>query len=349
MFDPNKTVALIKGGLLEPKQTWASYQGENQDWKATAALLTGPLILVSMVLTALFAWVFSSHYMIMRGPGGLGGLLLGLVFAVIGITLASLIFSYFAGMFKGESDFNRGLAALSLASIPAYVGNILGTLPWIGWLLALGLGILSLVYLYQIIPLYLKVPDDKRVPHFALSLLCTLVVAFVLATVLGVGSMAGYQSSMMGGSTRGGSDGSPPMFGEMGRQAQLMEQAEADRYNPPANGRISESQMGRYVDVMKKTADFTREQTATLRQLEKRKGDRDDISLGDLGKFTGSIMGAFTAEMQVVKTGGGNWAEHMWVKQQLQIARIQKDISDEVKHNYALYQEFAERLNRADR
>jgi len=348
MFDPNKTIALIKGGLLEPKQTWASYQSENHDWKETAALLTGPLIVVSMVLTALFAWVFSSQYMIMRGPGGLGGLLLGLVFAVLGIALASLIFSYFAGMFKGEPDFSRGLAALSLASIPAYIGNILGTLPWIGWLLAVGLGILSLVFLYQIIPLYLKVPDDKRVPHFALSLICTLVVAFVLATVLGVGSMAGYQSPMMGGSTRGG-DGSPPMFGEMGLQAQLMEQAEADRYSPPGNGRISESQMERYADVMKKTADLTREQTATLRQLEKKKGDRDDISLGDLGKFTGSIMGALTAEMQVVKTGGGNWAEHMWVKQQLQIARIQKDINDEIKHNYALYQKYKERLNQAER
>jgi hypothetical protein len=349
MFDPNKTVVLIKGGLLEPRQTWAGYQGENRDWKETAALLTGPLIIASVVLTALFAWVFSSHYMIMRGPGGLGGLLLGLLFAVIGIALASLIFSYLAGMFKGEPDFSRGLAALSLAAIPAYVGNVLGTLPWIGWLLALGLGILSLVYLYQIIPLYLKVPDAKRVPHFALSLVCTLVTAVVLASVLGVGSMSGYRSPMMGGSMQGGDAAAPPMFGEMGRQAQIMEQAEADRYDPPADGRISAAQMERYLDVMNKSADFSREQTTTLRQLEKKQGDRGDISLGDLGKFTGSLMGAMTAEMQVIKTGGGNWAEHMWVKQQLQIARIQKDISDEVRHNYALYKKYAERLNRVGR
>ncbi len=348
MIDPNKTLALIKGGLLEPKQTWASYHGENHDWKETAALLTGPLILVSVVLSALFAWMFSSHYMIMRGPGGLGGLLLGLVFAVIGIVLASLIFSSLAGVFKGKPDFSRGLAALSLASIPAYIGNILGALPWIGWLLALGLGILSLVFLYQIIPLYLKVPDDKRVPHYILALLSTIVVSFILATVLGLGSITGYQSGMLSDSTRGANNGSPLVFGEMGRQAQIMEQAEADRYDPPANGRISESQMERYLDVMKKTADLNREQAATFRQLEAKKDERGNINLGDLGKLTGSIMGAVTAEMQVVKTGGGNWAEHMWVKQQLQIARIQKDISDEVKHNYALYQKYAERLRQAE-
>jgi len=39
----------------------------------------------------------------------------------------------------------------------------------------------------------------------------------------------------------------------------------------------------------------------------------------------------------------------MWVKQQLQIARIQKDINDEIKHNYALYQKYKERLNQAER
>ncbi len=50
----------------------------------------------------------------------------------------------------------------------------------------------------------------------------------------------------------------------------------------------------------------------------------------------GAALGMATAEMEVVKTGGGNWAEHLWVKRQLRIALIQKDISDAVKHNYEL-------------
>jgi hypothetical protein len=48
--------------------------------------------------------------------------------------------------------------------------------------------------------------------------------------------------------------------------------------------------------------------------------------------------------MEVVKTGGGNWAEHQWVKEQLRVARIQKDINDAVAHNYELYLEFEDEL-----
>ena len=51
------------------------------------------------------------------------------------------------------------------------------------------------------------------------------------------------------------------------------------------------------------------------------------------------------AEMEVVKTGGGNWAEHQWVREQLYVARIQKNINETVEHNYELYQEFEDELD----
>ncbi len=57
-------------------------------------------------------------------------------------------------------------------------------------------------------------------------------------------------------------------------------------------------------------------------------------------------MATANAEMEVVKSGGGNWAEHQWVKEQLRIASIQKDLNDAVKHNYALYQKYADQLKK---
>jgi hypothetical protein len=60
----------------------------------------------------------------------------------------------------------------------------------------------------------------------------------------------------------------------------------------------------------------------------------------------GGFMSANNAEMEVVKSGGGNWAEHEWVKQQLRIAQIQQgEGSDANAHNYELYQEYEEQLN----
>jgi hypothetical protein len=48
--------------------------------------------------------------------------------------------------------------------------------------------------------------------------------------------------------------------------------------------------------------------------------------------------------MELVKTSGGNWAEYTWVKNQLQTARIQKDINAAVKHNYSLYLKYEDEL-----
>jgi hypothetical protein len=54
--------------------------------------------------------------------------------------------------------------------------------------------------------------------------------------------------------------------------------------------------------------------------------------------------GLGTIEIEIVKTAGGNWAEHQWVKQSLRTAWLQKDSSDAVAHNYALYQEYEDHL-----
>jgi hypothetical protein len=59
----------------------------------------------------------------------------------------------------------------------------------------------------------------------------------------------------------------------------------------------------------------------------------------------GSVMSLNTVEMEVVKTGGGNWAEYQWVRDQLRAARLQRgEGSDALAHNYELYGEFEERL-----
>jgi len=50
--------------------------------------------------------------------------------------------------------------------------------------------------------------------------------------------------------------------------------------------------------------------------------------------------------MEVVKSSGGNWAEHEWVKQQLRVARIQQgEGSDAIAHNYSLYKKYQEELD----
>lgn len=345
MFDPNKTISLIKGGLLDSDATWKSYHAENKSWKDTFIELTGPMILVSVILSSIFTWVFSSFSMF-GSQGGVGFTLMRLIAAVVGILVAAFIFSYIAGFFKGRHNFNKGFAALSLAAIPAYIGGVFSGLPFIGWLISLGLGILSLVFLYKILPSYLEVPEDKRVVHFIASLVATFIIVLIINLILGVGAYkSGAMNSMSQTDSKSVSSG---LFGGVERQANMIENAGNDKFSPPSDGKVTENQITTLILNLSKAADYRKSQENKLKDLDDKMKDKKGFSFSDIGKLTSgfnSVMSTANAEMEVVKTGGGNWAEHQWIKDQLRIANIQKDINDAVKHNYALYQKYADQLS----
>ena len=350
MFDLEKTLNLVKGGLLEHRQTWQSYFDENHDWKETAILLTGPLILVSVLLSSVFGWLFNSQYMFAY-RGGFWVTIFGLIAAAIGITMAAFVFSYLAGVFKGKHDFNRGFAALSLSAIPGYLGAVLGTLPWIGWLLAVALAITSLVFLYKIIPLYLEVPEDKRVLHFIVSLVSTFVLVLIVNMILGVGaySTGVMNPAHMQGANSKNMGSSYGIFGDLERQANMVEKAGKDRYQAPKDGKITENQMTTLIMNMQKVTEYSKRQEDQMKKLDESMKDKRELSFSDIGKLASgvsSVMTTVNAEMEVVKSGGGNWAEHQWVKNQLRIATIQKDLNDTVKHNFALYQKYSDQLKK---
>ena len=90
MFNANKTFRLIKEGLLAPKQMWENYLKENHAYKETAIILTIPLVLISVVITSILSWIFSSYF-----QSGIGATFVHILLTLIGISVASFIFSYF--------------------------------------------------------------------------------------------------------------------------------------------------------------------------------------------------------------------------------------------------------------
>jgi len=54
-FDFAKTLALVKGGLLDHQATWNAYLEGNPSWQNTATVLTGPIIFSHVVLSVLFS------------------------------------------------------------------------------------------------------------------------------------------------------------------------------------------------------------------------------------------------------------------------------------------------------
>ncbi len=188
MLELDKTLNLIKGAILDPKATWASYYEENRTWQQTAWLLTGPLIVGAYLLQLIFSSLFRSGHMF-GSTFGFEIFVRGMVSSIAMFVILTLIINFAAGQMKGKANYNRAFAAASLAAVPAYIGTAISSIMWIGGMIGLGLSIYSLVLLYQMIPQYLEVPEGSRVPHFIVTIVGTFVAGAVIAGMLGFGRM----------------------------------------------------------------------------------------------------------------------------------------------------------------
>ncbi len=354
-FDFVKTLALIKGGLLDHETTWSEYLGENPGWQKTAVLLTGPLLIANVLLGLIFSRLMGGYSFYGYSSNIFTALIMGLLAAVIGFIIAVFVFNFLAGTFKGKPDFSRAFAAVSLAVIPAWVaGAVAGLIPFIGLLIALAGGILSLVFMYKIMPLALEVPDEKRTVHFVVSLVVIIIINMVVGLALGGNRAANeFQSkTYTPGDRTSRTTTASGIVGELARQGELMNAANADVFEPPSDGKLDEDQVEEYASVLRKTraihAEYAEKMDQMAADMKAKEEAGESPSIADFGKMyssVGTAVSANNAEMEVVKTGGGNWAEHSWIKQQLRIAVIQQgDGTDANAHNFKLYQKYKEAL-----
>jgi len=312
----------------------------------------------------LLNWLYSDSYMV--GATSTFGVFLGLFLSgIFAVGITAIVTNFFAGKFDGQENFDQAVAATTFAYFPIVAGQILGTLPFIGALFSLAGVIVSAIYFYQALPVFLAIPEASRVKHFVATAVVSLLALMVATSVLfglGFGALmtqtaSSHQNEHSGASIaisssdanrdeHNGNNGSTAgedasLFG-FGREARYLEEAGLDRYQAPNNGELSEDQIEQTIHFLEVAQDIRESASETFEQMGN-KGD--DASLADL--FTGikGAIGAGTAEMQAVKSGNGNWAEHEWVKTQLYQAKLHKDLDPAIRHNYALYQRYSTQLD----
>ena len=353
MIDLNRTLRLIKGGIFDPENTWRDYLPEAENWQTTAFLLTGPLILIAAVVAYLLGFLGSDMSMFGRFRPTVVSTIMTIVSSAIVAVVVAWVVSALAGAFGGKSGFGLGLAATTFAFIPGYIGQALVWLPWVGGLLAFGLFIYGLVLLWKAVPVFLAVPDGKRTGHYILALVASIAAVLILSLTIGrfagpgvtAPTFSDMSDTSVGDRGAGGAGGS--LYSGIARQAELMEAAEEDRYDPPSNGRLSEDQVREFIRVMNRSEELQQGKMKRLEELAEKAERNEDISFSDVGAMMGGmseVAGLHTSEIEVVKSAGGNWAEHQWVRESLRTAWVQKDVNDAVEHNYELYQEFEDQL-----
>ncbi len=348
MLNPARTIELLTGALFNAETTWKSYLPEAADWQKTAFLLTGPLIILSGVLGYAIG-ILGSGASILGFRPTLTYTVVGIVTSAIAAGVVAFIVSALAGKFGGKNSFAHGLAATSFAFVPGYLGQALNWVPWIGGFLALGLFIYALILLWRIIPIYLDVPEGKRKLHYFSSLIATIVTMFLISLLMrpiiapAMPDMADFSVSGSGSATTGAGG----IFGEAMRQGELMAAAEEDRYAPPSDGKLKNGQVREFVRVVQRAEEIMADKTVRLQKLAERAENDEQLSMSEMGemmKGATTMIGMNTIELEVVKSSGGNWAEHEWVKAALRTAYTQKDINEAVAHNFALYKEYEDEL-----
>jgi len=344
MFDFSRTIRLVSNALFDSTATWQAYLPEAGDWKKTAALLTGPLIVASAVAAYLLGLITGGGIFRPTILSTIATIIMG----AVGIGVLAFILGALSGTFGGKRDFALALAAATLAFVPGYVGQALMWLPWIGWLLGIGLGIFSLVQLWKVIPVYLEVPDNKRTLHYIISLLVTIIAMMLLSRIFA--PLMPMPNSKFGDITSlsaPSGDSSGSVLGSMSQQVAIIAGAQEDSFTPPANDELTDGQVREYASIMKSVAGRRADAMKHMQALAEKADEDDKLSARDLGAMMAGVSeaGALgTAEVGAVKAAGGNWAEHLWVREALWTARTQRQGSEAIEHNFALYQKYADEL-----
>ncbi|MEQ8485619.1 MAG: Yip1 family protein [Pseudomonadales bacterium] len=338
VFDVRNTMRWVVGALRDPDGTALAYRGEHAPWQRTFLGIAVPLLLASAVVGVLLGWLSGRATLFGLMPGPQGWMVLALAWSVGYVLVAALLFDVLAGVFGGDRDFDAAVATVTLALVPAALASALNPLPWIGWLIGLAGGIYSLVLAWRFVPVLMNVPEERRAPHFVASVASVVVANLLVAGLFGWLLAPSLQPIAADEPVTAGTG----VFGNLERQAQFAELASRDTYDPPRNGRLIERQVREYVRVLERTAALRERLTEPYRGEE----EGGELSLRDLVGGVGVAVRVGTAEMEVVKSGGGNWAEHQWVRNQLETARVQRDGNRTIEHNYALFRKYQDEIER---
>ena len=198
----------VKRICLTPQTEWSVIAGEHTP---VAGLITGYVVPLSGVAAiaglaggTLIGWVlplFGTY----RTPiaTGLGLAVYGVVAAVIGVLLLSLIINALAPTFSGQQNSAQALKVAVYSFTPVWVAGVFQIVPTLGVLVLLG-SLYGLYLLYLGLPQLMHCPKDKAVGYTALIVVCAIVIDLVLgaasAAVTGLGRIgARGLSGVVGG------------------------------------------------------------------------------------------------------------------------------------------------------
>jgi uncharacterized membrane protein len=200
-------VERAKNIMLTPKTEWDAVAA---DPTPTAGLVTG-YVLPLAALAAIAGFVSSAVIgtsmpftgATFRMPMGwaIGMLIYQLVMSVVAVFVLGFIIDVLAPTFGGTKNFNQAIKVAAYSYTAAWLGAVLGIIPWVGWLLALVVSLYGFYLLFLGLPRVMKNPPDKSIGYTVVVVLVAIVVGFVISVIGGLITAPAMMAGMaMGGS-----------------------------------------------------------------------------------------------------------------------------------------------------
>lgn len=172
-------VARAQNILRTPREEWPVIAVEPAD-------ITGLYTGYAVILAAIPLVAELIHYVVGGAPFGIGLAisLTGYVMSLINVAVVALIASKVAPRFGGVDALPQAFKLAVYGSTAAWVGGVFLLLPWVGGVLRLACALYSVYLFYLGITELVLVPAERRIGYFAVVIVATIVVAWIIAAIL---------------------------------------------------------------------------------------------------------------------------------------------------------------------
>lgn len=179
-------VQRVKSILLQPKDTWATIEGE----QAGVAGLYTRYLMVLAAIPAVCGFIgmsiigMGAFGVSIRVPflSGLASMVVSYVLSLVGVFVLALIVNALAPTFGGQKDQMQALKLAVYASTAAMLGGLFSLLPALA-MLSLLAALYSIYLIYCGLPILMKNPPEKSLAYTAVVLVAAIVMGVVMGLV----------------------------------------------------------------------------------------------------------------------------------------------------------------------
>lgn len=187
-------VARVKGILLQPKTEWLKIDGEFATTKSLFTRYAMILAAIGPVCSLLGGQLMPIMGMKLSIVGAIVVALVSYGMSLLGVFLLGLIINALAPNFGGTVNKVQAMKLAVYSWTAAWLAGVFGLIPMLGILAILGL--YSFYLLFVGLPILMKVPEDKKVGYFIVTVIAGVVMYFIISAIVGAISMSFVAASV---------------------------------------------------------------------------------------------------------------------------------------------------------